>query len=280
MATGCSSQAAFARSRLRKARGGARACGHPNHAVQRRRSSRCSRPQQRTSLRCCGYLSETLSRMILRDTRIAIAALGDFGALASSDGRRQSRSPIRAAARCAGSAGFSYLRRPQAFRTGQARGVRWSASHGHRRSVHRDEGTDRRLLALGSEGHGRGGRLGQALPRSDSGPGVETNRLGRSLGPVGCCDAPGRGYPPVEQRAAPRARARLNDQLDPRVAVGTHGSWQACTEIGAPGYGSARRVPTSTCSSMPPRSIRSAARLRTAVICAKFDRSHSSGQRS
>ena len=33
-----------------------------------------------------------------------------------------------------------------------------------------------------------------------------------------------------------RARARLNDQLDPRVAVGTHGSWQACAEIGAPGY--------------------------------------------
>jgi anaerobic selenocysteine-containing dehydrogenase len=33
-----------------------------------------------------------------------------------------------------------------------------------------------------------------------------------------------------------RACARLNDQLDPRVAVGTHGSWQACAEIGAPGY--------------------------------------------
>jgi|GEM_PF-4358396 len=33
-----------------------------------------------------------------------------------------------------------------------------------------------------------------------------------------------------------RARVRLNDQLDPRVAVGTHGSWQACAEIGAPGY--------------------------------------------
>jgi anaerobic selenocysteine-containing dehydrogenase len=33
-----------------------------------------------------------------------------------------------------------------------------------------------------------------------------------------------------------RARARLNDQLDPRVAVGAHGWWQACAEIGAPGY--------------------------------------------
>jgi len=33
-----------------------------------------------------------------------------------------------------------------------------------------------------------------------------------------------------------RARARLNDDLDPRVVVGEHGWWQACPEIGAPGY--------------------------------------------
>jgi anaerobic selenocysteine-containing dehydrogenase len=33
-----------------------------------------------------------------------------------------------------------------------------------------------------------------------------------------------------------RARARINDRIDPRVAVGTHGWWQACAEIGAPGY--------------------------------------------
>ena len=33
-----------------------------------------------------------------------------------------------------------------------------------------------------------------------------------------------------------RARARLNDSLDPRVVVGEHGWWQACAEIGAPGY--------------------------------------------
>jgi len=33
-----------------------------------------------------------------------------------------------------------------------------------------------------------------------------------------------------------RARARLNDSLDPRVVVGEHGWWQACMEIGAPGY--------------------------------------------
>jgi anaerobic selenocysteine-containing dehydrogenase len=33
-----------------------------------------------------------------------------------------------------------------------------------------------------------------------------------------------------------RTRARLNDDLDPRVVVGEHGWWQACPEIGAPGY--------------------------------------------
>jgi anaerobic selenocysteine-containing dehydrogenase len=33
-----------------------------------------------------------------------------------------------------------------------------------------------------------------------------------------------------------RARARLNASLDPHVVVGEHGWWQACTEIGAPGY--------------------------------------------
>ena len=33
-----------------------------------------------------------------------------------------------------------------------------------------------------------------------------------------------------------RARARFNDQLDPRVVIGEHGWWQACSEIDAPGY--------------------------------------------
>ena len=32
------------------------------------------------------------------------------------------------------------------------------------------------------------------------------------------------------------ARARLNADLDPRVAVGEHGVWQACAELSAPGY--------------------------------------------
>jgi anaerobic selenocysteine-containing dehydrogenase len=33
-----------------------------------------------------------------------------------------------------------------------------------------------------------------------------------------------------------RARARLNDSLAPGVVCGQHGWWQACPEIGAPGY--------------------------------------------
>lgn len=33
-----------------------------------------------------------------------------------------------------------------------------------------------------------------------------------------------------------RARARFNATIDPRVAVGEHGWWQACAELGAPGY--------------------------------------------
>jgi|SoiMethySBSTD1v2_1073268.scaffolds.fasta_scaffold12679_5 anaerobic selenocysteine-containing dehydrogenase len=33
-----------------------------------------------------------------------------------------------------------------------------------------------------------------------------------------------------------RARARLNDKLDPRVVVGEHGWWQGCEELGLRGY--------------------------------------------
>jgi anaerobic selenocysteine-containing dehydrogenase len=33
-----------------------------------------------------------------------------------------------------------------------------------------------------------------------------------------------------------RARVRLNASLDPRVVCGQHGWWQACAELGAPGY--------------------------------------------
>jgi anaerobic selenocysteine-containing dehydrogenase len=35
---------------------------------------------------------------------------------------------------------------------------------------------------------------------------------------------------------AMRARARLNNDLDPRVVVGEHGWWQACDELGLEGY--------------------------------------------
>jgi anaerobic selenocysteine-containing dehydrogenase len=33
-----------------------------------------------------------------------------------------------------------------------------------------------------------------------------------------------------------RARAHLNESLDPRVVVGEHGWWQGCPELGLPGY--------------------------------------------
>jgi anaerobic selenocysteine-containing dehydrogenase len=33
-----------------------------------------------------------------------------------------------------------------------------------------------------------------------------------------------------------RARARLNASLDTRVVCGQHGWWQACPELGVPGY--------------------------------------------
>jgi anaerobic selenocysteine-containing dehydrogenase len=41
----------------------------------------------------------------------------------------------------------------------------------------------------------------------------------------------------IETRAGSvRARAKLNDALEPSVVCGQHGWWQACAEIGAPGY--------------------------------------------
>ena len=33
-----------------------------------------------------------------------------------------------------------------------------------------------------------------------------------------------------------RVRARLNEDVDPRVAMGEHGWWQTCAALGAPGY--------------------------------------------
>ena len=43
-------------------------------------------------------------------------------------------------------------------------------AHGDRRAVRRDPRARRRLLALGGQGHGRGGRVGEALPEPDAGP--------------------------------------------------------------------------------------------------------------
>ena len=37
-------------------------------------------------------------------------------------------------------------------------------------------------------------------------------------------------------RASVRARARLNDTLEPNVVCGQHGWWQACADLGLPGY--------------------------------------------
>jgi anaerobic selenocysteine-containing dehydrogenase len=37
-------------------------------------------------------------------------------------------------------------------------------------------------------------------------------------------------------RGSVRARARLNESLEPGVVCGQHGWWQACEELGAPGY--------------------------------------------
>ena len=51
----------------------------------------------------------------------------------------------------------------------QAHCVRWSRPYGHRRAFRRNPRAGGRLLALGSQGHGRGGRLGEALPQPYAG---------------------------------------------------------------------------------------------------------------
>ena len=42
--------------------------------------------------------------------------------------------------------------------------------HRHRRPLRRDPRAGRRLLAMGGQGHGRGGRMGEALPQPDARP--------------------------------------------------------------------------------------------------------------
>jgi anaerobic selenocysteine-containing dehydrogenase len=48
--------------------------------------------------------------------------------------------------------------------------------------------------------------------------------------------APGQWVELLTTKGSVRAKARLNDSLDPRVVVGEHGWWQACDEAGGPGY--------------------------------------------
>jgi len=40
----------------------------------------------------------------------------------------------------------------------------------------------------------------------------------------------------ITQEGRVRARAQMNESLDPRVVCGQHGWWQGCPEIGAPAY--------------------------------------------
>jgi hypothetical protein len=49
---------------------------------------------------------------------------------------------------------------------GQAYCVRWRRPYSYRPAFRRASRAGRRLLALGSQGHGQGGRLGEVLPES------------------------------------------------------------------------------------------------------------------
>ena len=68
-----------------------------------------------------------------------------------------------------------------------------------------------------------------------------------------------------------RARARLNDNLDPRVVVGEHGWWQACAETRRAGLRPVRADGRQLQPADRHRgaSTRSAARPRIAPICAR-----------
>jgi anaerobic selenocysteine-containing dehydrogenase len=50
------------------------------------------------------------------------------------------------------------------------------------------------------------------------------------------CIAPGDWVIVETPEGSIRARAQLNNYLEPRVVCGQHGWWQACAEVGAPGY--------------------------------------------
>jgi anaerobic selenocysteine-containing dehydrogenase len=57
-----------------------------------------------------------------------------------------------------------------------------------------------------------------------------------SQGRVGGMTASGDWVAIETPEGSVRARARLNKSLDTRVVSGQHGWWQACKELGAPGY--------------------------------------------
>src|SRR2546430_7716129 len=95
---------------------------------------------------------------------------------------------------------------------------------GHRRSLRRDPRAGRRLLAVGGQRHGRGGRVGEALPESDARPerdrdpaGLRHGRLRRRP------DAGGRrvAQPEPRQRGQP-LRLRRSPRLS--VAARSHQS--------------------------------------------------------
>ena len=82
------------------------------------------------------------------------------------------------------------------------------------------------------------------------------------------------GWRSRRRRAACGPGPGSTTNLDPRVVVGEHGWWQACAELGAPGYDPFG--PSGANFNLliaARRSIRSAARPRTAPICARSGRS-------
>ena len=76
--------------------------------------------------------------------------------------------------------------------------------HRHRRTFARDQRARRRLLDLGGQGHGGGGRVGEALPESDARPERDRNPAGLRVGRLRC----GQSLPKSAE-AARRMREKL-----------------------------------------------------------------------
>ena len=118
---------------------------------------------------------------------------------------------------------------------GRARALPGKRAHGDRRAVRRDQGADRRLLAVAGEVDGRGDRVGQALPRTRR-RASPRSRSARSSRPrtsatssrpscasrrSGCASRPRRASRPAEPSAGrcpvadvtPRDRGGLADRV-------------------------------------------------------------------